>query len=125
MSNPSSLPTKRFQFSLRWLLIAVTLVALLLGLSTIFGGGLVNVAAYILYVVFAVPLVVTIIFARGDLQTFAIGGVVPWSTITVSRIPSGGIVGLEIIVWLLVLTGISGFVAIATRRWIESHGHGG
>jgi hypothetical protein len=114
---PPSVP--RFQFSLRWLLVVMTVVAVVFGFSAVFGEGF---FANILFALFPTPVVVAIIYARGELRTFAIGSVIPWLYLAhLSDNP----VQIETIIWLFVLAGLCGAIAIATRRWIERNGYGG
>jgi hypothetical protein len=112
-----------FQFSLRWLLIVVTVVALLLGLMVMFGGG---VFANVLLLLYPTPLVVTIVYAKGEVRTFAIGAVVPWLSLAFlgsSRYANWA--QLETVLWMLFLAGLSGAVAVFTRRWLVRNGYGG
>ncbi len=127
MSESGSPSRPRFQFSLRWLLVVVTIVAVLLGLSMIFGHAISQISAIVLFVVFPTPLLVAIIYSRGDMRTFSIGAVVPWVSLIGNGPPTsadwGDFLGLGI--WLFFIGGVCGAVAVATRRWIERHGHGG
>jgi hypothetical protein len=111
-----SLP--KFQFSLAWLMIAVTVVALALALAHLVGDflGLMLFAA--VCCILPTPLVICAIFARGDLQAFAIGALIPWFTLYTWMSNSGS---LSIAVWLVFLPAICGALAVATRRWIERH----
>jgi hypothetical protein len=109
------------------MLLAVSIVSVLLGLSAIFGHAIFQFAAIVLFVVFPTPLVVAIIYSRGTIRAFAIGTLIPWISLVGVGPPRnadwGDFVGLAI--WLLFFGGISGGVAVATRRWIERHGQGG
>jgi hypothetical protein len=110
----------RFQFSLRNLLIAVAVLAVLLGLFAVAGGILAWLLAILVVWILPTPLVVAAVYSRGDIRAFSIGALVPW----VSRwtnLPIGeSLVGvLESTVRLLVIAGICGAVAVSTRRWIE------
>jgi hypothetical protein len=117
MPNVGSPMPPRFQFSLRWMLVVMTVFALLLGLSAIFGEGF---FPQLLFVLFPTPLVVAIIYSRGVIQTFAIGGLVPWISLTwLGSARGGNWVNFESTFWLICLSGLSGGIAVASRRWIE------
>jgi len=119
-SRPSrlfSLP--RFQFSLAWLLITVTAVAILLGVAKFFGGVVVAVLFASICCVLPTPLLICAIFARGDVQAFSIGALVPWFTLF-AWMPSSS--GFSIALWLLVLPVLCGVIAAFTRRWIQRFG---
>jgi hypothetical protein len=114
----------RFQFSLRGMLIAVAIVAVLLGafavLSDLFAWIMIVFAWYVV----PTPLVICALFGRGDIRTFSIGAIIPWLSGwfngPLNRILFGGPIGLLI---SLVCTGaICGAIALATRRWIERAG---
>jgi hypothetical protein len=120
MSDSAGLPDQRFQFSLRGLLVVMTLAALVFGLSA---AGVYYLVAYVLYVVFPVPLVMAVIYARGDVRAFAIGGIVPWATMTFGATAArNGRVEFGTIIWLVVVGGICGATAVWTRRWIQRSG---
>jgi hypothetical protein len=110
----------RFQFSLWWLMVAITAVSILLFLSVSFGGFIEIVLASILWCILPTPLVVFAIYGRGDLQAFAIGALVPWLTLIVFRFP-GSLPFLAASVWLLPMCVICGVLAAATRRWIKAN----
>jgi hypothetical protein len=109
-------PLSRFQFSLSSLLIVVTVVAVVLGLSAVFGNLIGALALAIVFCVLPTPLVICAIFARGDIQAFAIGALVPFVTMFASR-PYQSY--LAMIIWFLVLPGICGVVAVVTLRWVR------
>ena len=108
------LPFPRFQFSLAWLLIAVTVAAVVMG----FASSVRDLIGSLLFVtvccVLPTPFVIAAIFGRGDIQSFAIGALVPWLTLLpwVSSMA----------IWLLVLPLICGTVAVITRRWLRLFG---
>jgi hypothetical protein len=108
----------KFQFSLAWLMIAVTVVALALALAHFVGDflGLMLFAA--VCCILPTPLVISAIFARGDIQAFAIGALIPWWTLYTWMSNSGS---LAIAAWLLFLPAICGALAVVTRRWIQRH----
>jgi amino acid permease len=110
---------RRFQFSLAWLLIAVTAVAILLGVTRIFGDFVAAVLFASICCVLPTPLLICAIFARGDVQAFSIGALVPWFTMF-AWMP--GRSGFAIALWLLVLPALCGAIATFTRRWIQYFG---
>jgi hypothetical protein len=119
MSSPSSLP--RFQFSLRWLLIAVTIVAVLLGfLSFQIGQILVGLCVFVvLRGIVPTAALAGAIYGRGGLRAFAIGALVPCVPVLTSgaepwdRWGWGFVSGAAI---HLAAIGICGVVAVVARR---------
>jgi hypothetical protein len=109
----------RFRFSLKWLLVTVTAVAVLFGLVIVFGDFLDMVVFAMVFSVLPTPLVICAIFARRDVQAFAIGALVPWFTLIV-WIRTMWFVTLMI--YLLLLPVICGIVAVVTRRWLSRFG---
>jgi hypothetical protein len=111
---------QRFRFSLRGMLIAVALVAMLIWLSTIVAGLFLWITWSLLFIVLPTPLVVAAVYARGDIRAFSIGALIPWIS-SWSGGPRGssllGILGPAL--WLLVLGLVCGLVAVASRRWID------
>lgn len=72
-------PPSRLQFSLRWLLAMVAIVAVLLGLLSFSVGQFVVGVCLLVVLRGIVPTaaVVGAVYARGDLRAFAIGALVP------------------------------------------------
>jgi hypothetical protein len=110
----------RFQYSLRGLLIAVAVVAVLLGMLYVAGGLLAWLLAIFVVWILPTPLLIAAIYSRGDVRAFSVGALVPW----VSRWANPPIYdSLTSVVysafWVLVMAGICGAVAVASRRWIE------
>ena len=112
MSAPSAPP--RFQFSLRWLFLVVTVLAVLLGAWALFG-------AVLLWLVFTLvlpaQLVIVAIYGRGALQAAAIGALVPWLVWSIGDVPRSMSLGNLLI--FLVACLASGGLAVATRAWLE------
>lgn len=104
----------RFQFKLAWLLIAVTIVAIAMGLASSFRDFIGSLLFVAVCCVLPTPFVIAAIFARGDIQTFAIGALVPWLTL----LPWMSSMAL----WLVVLPVICGTLAVVTRRWLRLFG---
>jgi len=118
MSSPS--PPPRFQFSLRWMLVVTSVVAVGLALGL---NAWAELLATVLYWALPTPLVVAAVYGRGDVRAFSIGALVP----LVSALVKGpwGNSPLSLILnaaWLMVTVGICGIVGVGTRRWIEEHG---
>jgi hypothetical protein len=111
------IPLPRFQFSLAKLMIMVTVVAVALALAVTLGGLLTSVFEALVWCVLPTPLIICAIYARGDLQAFAIGALVPWLTMLTVHVPAGSMF-LPATIWLLALGAICGTVAAATRRWV-------
>jgi hypothetical protein len=110
------------QFSMFRLMVVVTLVAILLGLATTFGGVLEVMFVSMVWCAFPTPLVICAIYSRRDSQAFAIGALVPWATLVLMRVPpiSSQLAGL---IWLLVMGGVCGALAVATLRWLQRTGN--
>lgn len=125
MSNQS--PAPRFQFSLRWLLVSVAIVALVFGLGSFpIGQGLLGLLlAIMLQGLLPTVAIVTAIYGRGDVKAFAIGAAVCSIPILTAEIGPMNLAGLGIAtVSQLIAMGVCGFVAVATRRWLARHGLG-
>jgi hypothetical protein len=118
----------RFQFSLAWLLIVVTAVAIVLGMSASFTAGVVH-SLFISIVSYVLPatLLASAIYGRGDYQAFAIGALIPCTVVGMtwifndsSRSPS--VVGDLAMAFHVVIWGaICGLLSTATRRWVRQH----
>jgi hypothetical protein len=123
MPDPYTTPTRRarrwfllprFQFSLAGLLIAVAVVAIFLGLASTFRDFIGSLLFVSVCCVLPTPFVIAAIFGRGDIQSFAIGAIVPWLTL----LPWMSTMAL----WLLILPIICGTLAVITRRWLRLFG---
>ena len=115
MTNFPTLP--RFQFSLRWMFVVLTLVAVLLGFA--FLG---PIATYLLWLVVVLviptPLVILTLFDRGPRQTFAIGALLPWFVTVVGGFPGGSTSAVRLLLLLLAYA-LCGATAVATRIWLD------
>jgi hypothetical protein len=110
----------RIQFSLRGLLIAVAVVAVLLGVAAVANGILSWLLAVVVMWVLPTPVLITAIYGRGDARALCIGALVPWIPAILGRSVQGSLIDvMESTVWLLVMAGVCGVVAMLTRRWIE------
>jgi hypothetical protein len=110
---------RRFRFSLAWMLICVTAIAVALGLSMVIGSFVATLLFAIVYCVLPTPLVIFAIFARGDTQAFAIGALIPWWTLQTWKPGSSS---FSSAIWLLAMCTACGAVAAITRRWIRFTG---
>jgi hypothetical protein len=125
---PFGLP--RFQFSLWALLVVITVVAVLLGVWSIVGTAVAWIIATIAYVVLPVPLLITAIFARDEVQAFSIGALMPWISNQLIGYPvtyalsrnqsSNGPIFLSLA--MIFVAAVCGVVAVVTRRWLERRG---
>lgn len=126
--HSTRLTLPRFQFSLWWLMVLVTVVAISLGASALLGG----LIAWLLFeavVMCAVPtpLIIGAVFGRGDLRAFAIGGLVPWLLLWADSpaISTGNwFAGRALLlgIFVMVTSVACGIVAVVSRRWIERLG---
>jgi hypothetical protein len=114
----------RFQFSLRWLLVTVTVVALLFGWSVVIGDRPFRMLAAGLYLIVPTPLVIGAIYGRGDTRAFSIGALLPWISRWSDGVPTGMtlIYLLQSLTWLLLIGAVCGALAVATRRWLIRRG---
>jgi hypothetical protein len=115
----SKVPLPRFRFSLAWLLMCVTIVALAFGLSVTLGSLVATLLFAMVYCVLPTPLLICAVFARGDVQAFAIGALIPWWTLS-TWLPNASSFAMAI--WLLVMCTVCGVVGMVTRRWIRGAG---
>jgi hypothetical protein len=63
------------------------------------------------------PLVICAVYGRGDVRAFSIGALNPWVVSIALRFPDPYGTFFEMI-WLIVMGGICGVLAVVTRRWI-------
>jgi hypothetical protein len=110
-----SLP--RFQFSLRWLLIAVTGICVLLGFAYVFDALVLIVIGMLLWCAIPTPLVICLIYGQGDYRAFAIGALMPWVVSWIEAARGSVFSGLEVLL-LMVPSLLCGILAVATRRWV-------
>ena len=103
----------RVQFSLKWLMIALTIACVLLFLFVTIGDFVPAIIAFGVVCILPTPIVIVAIYGRGDWQAFAIGALIPWVTLLIIRPPAA-------VFWLLPLSALCGFLAATTRRWIEA-----
>jgi hypothetical protein len=113
-SSQNWLPLPRVRFNFTWLLIAITILAIFMVMASSFRDFIGSLLFVTFCCVLPTPFVITAIFARGDIQTFAIGALVPWLTL-LPWMPS-------MAVWLLILPLICGTLAVVTRRWLRLFG---
>lgn len=122
---PAQFSLPRVQFSLRWLLLAMTMVAILLGITVIVGDTIV----YFLYLAITVcllptPLLIGIIFGRGDVRAFSVGAILPWVALWANLtpdLPGHWFMWRAVIMTMfLVFTGMMcGLFAVVSRRLVE------
>lgn len=118
-SRRSIFALPRFRFSLAWMLICVTLIAVALALSIKMASMLATLLFAVVYCVLPTPLVIVAVFARNDYQAFAIGALIPWWTLQ-TWLPGASTISDAI--WLLAMCSACGVVAAITRRWIRFTG---
>jgi hypothetical protein len=109
----------RFQFSLFWLMVTVTVVAVVLGLGASLGpvfGVVWYVTYFFVRCVVPTPLVICAIFGRGHARAFAIGALVPW---TLEFFRAGEQQSLLVLTLTILNSAVCGFVAVATWRLVR------
>lgn len=113
------------RFSLKWLLVVVTVAAVFLVLSVVADRFLLAwVLEPLLTLVLPTLLLVSAIFGRGDVRAFSVGALVPcYRVVSSGRAPVWS-VGLWLgdTVWLLVWCVLCGAVAVAVYRRIARQG---
>jgi hypothetical protein len=107
-----------FRFSLKWLMIALTITCVLLFLSVSISDFVPTTLAFAFWCIIPTPIVVIAIYGRGDQQAFAIGALVPWVTLTLFRTPVE-FAFFTALFWMLPMCALCGLLAAATRRWIQ------
>jgi hypothetical protein len=115
-----------FQFSLKWLMIVVTAVAVVMAFGVVFDTIITWILKPLLSFALPAALLSAAVFGRGDTRAFAGGALVPcvyWMVEGTAPVSLNG-AWLGVAVWLLLWCGISGVVALATRRWIVRRGLG-
>jgi hypothetical protein len=129
-TTPSRGGAPPLQFGLKWLMVAVTIVAVLMVLMQ---WALVHaIIVAMLWCVLPTPLMISALYGRGECRSFAIGALVPWLSLWAAfgEYPFGpiGTTGwgqtLSLAIFLPVLAGVCGVVAVAVRRWIVRRGLG-
>lgn len=128
--SPDGKTTPRFQFSLAWLLVAMTAVAVVLAISQTVLGKYIIAAVVSSVVGGIVPaaLVIVALFGRGELRVFSIGALVPWvASRPVIRVPMDNSLWLPIVgqwAYTLITAAVCGGVAVVVYRWIQRRGEG-
>ena len=107
---------RRFQFSLFWLMVTVTVVAVVLGLGSTLGSFFSELLYLAVCCVVPTPLIICVVFARGYTRAFAIGALVPWVMLFPWTTGRGSFLILTV---TLILSAICGILAAGTWRWIR------
>jgi hypothetical protein len=115
---PGNTAPPRFQFSLGWLMIVVSIVCVTLGVWQMLPRGFVGYLFVDPLVLGLIPtvLVSCTIYAKGDIQAFAIGALVPWSSLILVR--DGPISIWRLGMWMVFVGGMCGALAVVMRRWL-------
>ena len=108
----------RIRFSMWWVMVFITIACVFLFFAVSYGDFIGLLLASLVWCIMPTPLIIFVVYGRGDLQAFAIGALVPWITLIV-RTPSY-VTLLAATFWLVPLCAICGFVAAMTRRWLLS-----
>jgi hypothetical protein len=122
----------RFQFSPRAQMVAVTVVAVVLGQSILLGQvGIDTLFAGVMYCLVPTPLVIAAVFAQGDVRAFSIGALVPWVVFgtypvlpmsPISSMSPPQLLGFMVLSTVLLVAGAAscGALAVDARRSIQS-----
>lgn len=111
----------RWRFSLRWMLIAVTLLAVALAIGVY--GMLSVLFGFVLRGLLPTMAAICAIYARGDVRAFAVGAFTALVPVLVGGTGSVHFTSLlGTTVSQLLAIGLCGAVAVATRRWLISQG---
>ena len=123
----ATLDRKPPQFSLRTLLIVVTLTAIALPLLQLLGWRYARFLAAVLLVQLpAISIATCAIYSRGPRQTFFLGAIAGSVLLWFNGLPAlsynefADVFALAVA--QLAICGLSGFVALATRRFVERRG---
>jgi hypothetical protein len=113
----------RFQFSLWWLMIVVSIVCVTLGVWEILPRGFIGYLVVDPLIMGLIPtaLVTCVIYARGDMRAFSIGALVPLILMIVAR--EGPLSVWRLGFWMLFVGSMCGALAVALRRWLEFRGN--
>lgn len=124
LSDPRSLrpagSRPKFQFSLFWLMVAVTVVAVVLGLGASLGSFfdvMWYATFYFLRCALPTPLVIVAFFGHGRVRAFAIGALVPW---VLGLVGNSGQQSLFILSLTICYSLVCGFLAGATWHWLQA-----
>jgi hypothetical protein len=108
----------RIRFSMWWVMVFITVACVFLFLAVTYGDFIGMAMSSLVWCILPTPLVIFVVYGRGDLQAFAIGALVPWATLIIRVSGSFSLLGITF--WLLPLCAICGFVAVMTRRWLQA-----
>lgn len=111
----------RFQFSMRWLMLLITVVCIALFALVTFDELFDLLLTSFIWCILPTPLIVLAIYGKDGVQAFAVGALVPWATVLVLRIPGSVFSALGATIWLLPMSAICGALAFATWRWIKTN----
>jgi hypothetical protein len=107
----------RFQLSLARLMIITALAVVVLLLVVKFTGFLTG----LLWCLLPTPLVIMVIYGRGDVQAFAIGALVPFASLRMLDAPPFNLWYLGSVLWMLPVGALCGILAVVTRRFVQPH----
>jgi hypothetical protein len=99
-------------------MVAVTAAAVALFVYVTFSGIIQLAVASVLLCIVPTPIVVFAIYARGDLQSLAIGALIPWVVLIAQDSPVFNSY-LLMFIWLLPMSAMCGVLAVAIRRWLH------
>jgi hypothetical protein len=117
-------PSPRLQFSTRWLLAAVAVVALLLGAGVV-AGGLLDAFLLRPAVTLFIPtcLLVVALHSKGEVRASAIGGLVPYAWMLADVFPGVGTWGVSGgRLWIALMVVACGLIGKLTYRWLDRNG---
>jgi hypothetical protein len=110
----------RFQFSLMWLMIGMTIIAVLLGLAHIAGPAFSFIARLVTLTIVCLvptPLIICAIFGRGYVRAYSIGAIVPW--VICLRWDESVFASITLLLITVILSAISGVVGASTLYYLR------
>jgi hypothetical protein len=119
--EPRPVVRRRFQFSLFWLMVVVTIVAVIFGLGSSLGSLFSFLLFFTVRCIVPTPLVICVIFGRGYARAFSIGALMPWVTVLPWHSDNATLFTLAV---TLIFSVICGVIAAGTWRWIRPNDAG-
>jgi hypothetical protein len=110
----------RFRFSLAWLLIGITIVAVVLGLAHFVGpafGFVFKLVTLAIACIVPTPLIICAVFGRGYVRAFSIGAIVPW--VIGLRWDESVFASITLLLITVTLSAVCGIVGASTLYYLR------